>query len=90
MDTQDTDIEFLDIDWKILSPKYGLHIPIIIVIHSTHLSLSIYPFLYLFIPISIYLTMDIADLPNLASPQLGAAIVFATDEWFAAAGETYR
>jgi hypothetical protein len=29
---------------------------------------------------------DFADLPNLASPQLGARIVFATDEWFAAAG----
>ncbi|KAJ1427327.1 galactose-binding domain-like protein, partial [Ochromonadaceae sp. CCMP2298] len=28
---------------------------------------------------------DFADLPNLASPQLGARIVFATDEWFAAA-----
>jgi allantoicase len=28
----------------------------------------------------------IDDLPNLVSPLLGASIVFATDEWFAAAG----
>lgn len=31
--------------------------------------------------------MEITDLPNLASAQLGTKIVFATDEWFAAAGE---
>ncbi len=31
--------------------------------------------------------MNYLDLPNLASPQLGGSIVFATDEWFAAAGE---
>jgi allantoicase len=30
--------------------------------------------------------MNYLDLPNLASPQLGARIIFATDEWFAAAG----
>ena len=32
------------------------------------------------------LTMDISDLPNLASTQLGAKILFSTDEWFAVAG----
>jgi allantoicase len=31
-------------------------------------------------------TMNYLDLPNLASPQLGTKILFATDEWFAAAG----
>jgi allantoicase len=31
--------------------------------------------------------MEATDLPNLASAQLGAKILFATDEWFAAAGE---
>jgi hypothetical protein len=30
--------------------------------------------------------MNYLDLPNLASPQLGTKILFATDEWFAAAG----
>ena len=30
--------------------------------------------------------MQATDLPNLASAQLGAKILFATDEWFAAAG----
>lgn len=30
--------------------------------------------------------MEITDLTNLASAQLGTKIVFATDEWFAAAG----
>ena len=32
------------------------------------------------------LEMNFADLPNLASAQLGATILFATDEWFASAG----
>jgi hypothetical protein len=32
--------------------------------------------------------MEATDLPNLASAQLGAKILFATDEWFAAAGES--
>ena len=31
--------------------------------------------------------MDYNDLPNLASPQIGSRILFATDEWFAAAGK---
>jgi allantoicase len=31
--------------------------------------------------------MNYLDLPNLASPLLGAKIIFATDEWFAAAGK---
>lgn len=31
-------------------------------------------------------TMNYFDLPNLASPLLGTQILFATDEWFAAAG----
>jgi allantoicase len=31
--------------------------------------------------------MEITDLPNLASAQLGTRIVFATDDWFAAAGK---
>lgn len=30
--------------------------------------------------------MEYNDLPNLASPLLGSKIVFATDEWFASAG----
>jgi hypothetical protein len=33
---------------------------------------------------------DYNDLPNVASPLLGASIVFATDEWFAAAGQFDR
>lgn len=28
--------------------------------------------------------MEVTDLPNLASAQLGSKILFATDEWFAA------
>lgn len=31
---------------------------------------------------------DYKDYPNLASAMLGTSIVFATDEWFAAGGET--
>jgi allantoicase len=30
---------------------------------------------------------DVTIFPNLASPALGATIVFATDEWFASAGD---
>ena len=33
--------------------------------------------------------MEVTDLPNLASIQLGTKIVFATDEWFAAAGKIF-
>lgn len=33
--------------------------------------------------------MNYADLPNLASPILGTRILFATDEWFAAAGKVF-
>lgn len=30
---------------------------------------------------------EVEDLPNLASSQLGAEIIYATDEWFASAGK---
>ena len=36
------------------------------------------------------ITSDIEILPNLASPLLGAEIIFATDEWFAAADNMLR
>jgi allantoicase len=37
-------------------------------------------------PLSPSLSLSHSDLPNLASAMLGTQIVFATDEWFAAAG----
>ncbi len=45
---------------------------------------------FLFVEVSKYLSlkqrMYYSDLPNMASPQVGGRVIFATDEWFAAAG----